>query len=266
MFFYQSVRRNLFTRTVSRIAMMAAVLMCPFRPAAAQTDIIRSDVADILVHPIGHATMVLQSGGTTILVDPVGETETFGYFGDPDIILITDIHGDHLNVDVLIAITVSKTRIIAPKAAFDKLPLAERAQTKVLANGDSLEIKGVRIKAVPAYNLSPDRQFHEKGRGNGYVVTLSGKRIYVSGDTEDVPEMRRLRKIDAAFVCMNSPYTMSVEAAANAVLAFKPHIVYPYHYRGKEGFADVDKFRELVAKNPSIEVRQLDWYATDEME
>lgn len=260
------VRRNFFGRAASRLATLVGLLLSAVSPLAAQTDVIHSDVADILVHPIGHATMVLQSGDKTILVDPVGEPETFGYFGDPDIILVTDIHGDHLNVDVLIAVTVKKTKIVAPKAVFDKLPLAERAQTKVLAYGDSLQVDGVRIQAIPAYNLNPDHQFHEKGRGNGYVVTLSGRRIYLSGDTEDIPEMRHLRNIDAAFVCMNAPYTMDVEAAADAVLEFKPRIVYPYHYRGKDGFSDVKKFKDLVSKNPAIEVRQLDWYAVDEIE
>ncbi len=97
-------------------------------------------------------------------------------------------------------------------------------------------------------------------RGNGYIITLGKKRLYFSGDTEDIPEMRALQYIDMAFVCMNLPYTMTVESAASAVLEFKPKQVYPYHYRGTEGLSDVVKFKELVSKNPDIEVIQLDWY------
>ena len=103
-------------------------------------------------------------------------------------------------------------------------------------------------------------RFHPKGRGNGYVLELGGKRIYVSGDTEDIEEMRQLKGIDIAFVCMNLPFTMTVEQAADAVLAFKPKIVYPYHYRGRGGFSDVEKFKQIVAREPSIDVRLLDWY------
>ena len=103
-------------------------------------------------------------------------------------------------------------------------------------------------------------KFHEKGRGNGYVVTVDGKRIYISGDTEDIPEMRALKNIDYAFVCMNLPYTMTVEQAASAVLEFKPKVVFPYHYRGTGGFSDTAKFKELVGKDKSIEMRMLKWY------
>jgi len=245
-----------------RSCLIYVLAACPVL-AFGQTDIIATDSAsgDVVVHPIMHGTMVLQGGGETLFIDPNGDSEIFGFFGEPDIILITDIHGDHLDPDLVGALTTKNTSIVAPKAVFEKLPLAERAQTKVLANDEEIEIGGVSIEAVPMYNLSPDRKFHDKGRGNGYVVTLSGTRIYISGDTEDIPEMRALQDIDAAFVCMNLPFTMDVDAAADAVLEFKPRIVYPYHYRGRDGFADVSRFKSLVAADPSIQVRQLDWYA-----
>ena len=120
----------------------------------------------------------------------------------------------------------------------------------------------VVVYSVPMYNLREDAlQYHPKGRGNGYIVEFGGKRVYISGDTEDIPEMRQLKDIDMAFVCMNLPYTMTVESAASAVLDFKPKQVYPYHYRGTEGFSDVEKFKSLVNKgNKDIEVIQLDWY------
>ena len=137
----------------------------------------------------------------------------------------------------------------------------DRERTTVLANAESTSWRGVSIEAVPMYNLDPEKQsFHPRGRGNGYLLTFGDTRIYISGDTEDIPEMRGLDDIDAAFVCMNLPYTMDVDAAADAVLEFKPKVVFPYHYRGTDGFSDLDEFKALVAKDPTIEVRVLDWY------
>jgi L-ascorbate metabolism protein UlaG (beta-lactamase superfamily) len=120
----------------------------------------------------------------------------------------------------------------------------------------------IRVEAIPMYNLpeSPDNR-HTKGRGNGYVLTIGGKRIYISGDTEAIPEMRTLKNIDVAFVCMNLPYTMDVDQAADGVLDFVPKVVYPYHYRGKGGLSDIDKFKALVnKKNTNIDVRLRNWY------
>ncbi len=128
----------------------------------------------------------------------------------------------------------------------------------VLNNGDNKMVEGIRIEAIPMYNLPEAADaFHTKGRGNGYVLTMGGKRVYLSGDTEDIPEMRNLKNIDVAFVCMNLPYTMNVEQAAQGVLAFKPKVVYPYHYRGQ----DVNTFKSFVNNaDPSIDVRLLNWY------
>ena len=143
----------------------------------------------------------------------------------------------------------------------EKLPAGAWAEVKVLANGASTSWQGVTIEAVPMYNLDPQKQkFHPKGRGNGYLLTLGGKRVYIAGDTEDIPEMRALENIDVAFVCMNLPYTMNVAAAADAVLEFQPMVVYPYHYRGTDGMSDLGEFRSLVASNAAIDVRVLAWY------
>ena len=127
----------------------------------------------------------------------------------------------------------------------------------MLANGETKSVAGVSIEAVPMYNLTADRlKYHNKGRGNGYVVMVGGKRVYISGDTEDIPEMRALKNIDVAFICMNLPYTMTEEQAASAVREFKPKIVYPFHYRG----SDVEKFKRLVGEDSGVEVRLRDWY------
>ena len=121
---------------------------------------------------------------------------------------------------------------------------------KILANGEKTEAAGIAIEAVPAYNTTPGKEkFHPKGRDNGYVLTMGGKRVYVAGDTEDTPEMRALKGIDVAFLPMNLPYTMSVEKAAEAIRAFKPKVVYPYHFRSRDGTkADLEELKRLVGE------------------
>lgn len=214
------------------------------------------------INPIEHATMVLNWDGTIIYVDPVGGKEAFSDYTEPDMVLVTDIHGDHMDIPTLEAIAVEKTIIYAPKAVFEKMPESLQNKTSVINNGEITKDFEMTIEAIPMYNLRPEAlKFHEKGRGNGYVLERNGKRVYISGDTEDIPEMRNLQNIDIAFVCMNLPYTMTVEKAAEAVLAFKPKTVYPYHYRGENGLSDVSKFKSLVeTKAPNIKVTQLDWY------
>ena len=136
------------------------------------------------------------------------------------------------------------------------------AKTSILANGGVMNSNGINVEAIPMYNLREEAlDFHTKGRGNGYVITIDQKRIYFSGDTEDIEEMRSLKNIDMAFVCMNLPYTMTENSAAAAVIAFSPKKVYPYHYRGKPNVSDVGLFKTLIEKsNAKVEVIQLDWY------
>ncbi len=217
---------------------------------------------EIVIHPIEHASMVLNWDGTLIYVDPVGNGEAYLKYGQPDLILVTDIHGDHFDITTLISAVTEKTHIIAPKAVFDKLPEDLQKKTEILNNGDKATDFEISVEAIPMYNLRKEAlQYHPKGRGNGYILEKNNKRLYLSGDTEDIPEMRNLKNIDIAFVCMNLPYTMTVEKAAEAVLAFKPITVYPYHYRGTDGLSDVEKFKSLVeSKDTNINVIQLDWY------
>ncbi|MHC4916869.1 MAG: MBL fold metallo-hydrolase [Planctomycetota bacterium] len=207
--------------------------------------------------PVSHASFVLKTSKATIYVDPVGKPEGYAQFPPADVILITDVHGDHLAPDLLKALRGEKTRVVGPGAVVEKLGFGT-----AMANGEKRTVRGVGVEAVPMYNTTKERlKFHPRGRGNGYVLEVDGKRIYISGDTEDVPEMRALRGIDYALVCMNLPYTMTVEQAASAVLEMKPKVALPYHYRSRGGkFSDVGKFRSLVAKDPAIEVRLLDWY------
>jgi len=216
----------------------------------------------IKIHPISHATMVLEIDDQIIYVDPVGGKAAFEGQPEPDLILITDIHGDHYDMETLKEVNTVDTKIIVPEAVAEKMPEFMKAQIAIMSNGNDQDVFNFNVAAIPMYNLREEAlKFHEKGRGNGYVITKNKKRIYISGDTEDIPEMRALDSIDMAFVCMNLPYTMTVESAADAVLAFKPKEVYPYHYRGTEGLSDVAKFKSLVeAGSDSIKVVQLDWY------
>jgi L-ascorbate metabolism protein UlaG (beta-lactamase superfamily) len=241
---------------------VAGVLLAAVAVAGSSSDnLISTGDGPLTIHPVEHATFVMQWNGKTIVVDPIGGAAPFEAFGEADLILITDIHGDHLSVDTVAALAGPSTMIVGPLAVAEKFPESDRDEVTVVGNGQSVEWGEAKIQAVAAYNLTPERQaFHAKGRGNGYLLTLGGSKIYISGDTEDVPEMRALEGIDAAFVCMNLPYTMEVNAAADAVLEFKPKVVFPYHFRGKGGMSDLDEFRSLVARDPSIDVRVLEWY------
>lgn len=178
-------------------------------------------------------------------------------------ILISDIHGDHFDTSTLAVVRTPNTILVVPQVVADKLPASyDKSKVVVMKNGDHISRSGISITAIPMYNLpeSPTAM-HTKGRGNGYVLNIGGKNIYLSGDTQGIPEMRSLKDIDVAFVCMNLPYTMDVKEAADAVLAFKPKVVYPYHYRGRGGLSDVNEFKSLVdAGNKSIEVRLRNWY------
>ena len=227
----------------------------------AQSDILPTPAGEIKMTPILHSTMVLEWQEFTFYIDPYGGADRFDGFGDADVVVITHAHGDHMNTETLAELDLKGSRLVAPASVVDKVNDIEFGAVSSLQNGDKLEGAGWSIEAVPMYNLPNDETArHKKGWGNGYILTIGGQRIYISGDTEDIPEMRELQNIDYAFVCMNLPYTMTVDAAADAVLDFKPKVVYPFHYRGQDGFSDVDHFRQLVNVNPDIEVRLRNWY------
>lgn len=243
-------------RSILAVAVLAGLLLSAECRAACSP----SPSGEYEVHPIEHATFVLESGDCTIAFDPVGGAARFAPYPPLDLVLVTDIHGDHADAETLAGVVRDGTVVIAPQAVAEKLGDAAPDGLQTLANGESTAVGALGVQAIPMYNTGGDPR-HPKGRGNGYVLTLGGSRIYVSGDTEGIPEMRALEGIDAAFVCMNLPYTMSVDEAADAVLEMRPKIVYPYHYRGKGGLSDVGRFAELIAAgSDAIEVRQLDWY------
>jgi L-ascorbate metabolism protein UlaG (beta-lactamase superfamily) len=230
------------------------------RPAA---DIVETTKGPLVIQPVYHASLVLTWNDHVIYVDPYGGANAYEGLAAPDLILITDLHQDHLDTTTLRSIETGSAVFVVPQAVKDLLPEDLKARSVVLSNGQKTSQAGINISAVPMYNLpeEPDSK-HTKGRGNGYILHLGSTNVYLSGDTEDIPEMRNLKGIDVAFVCMNLPYTMDINQAASAVLDFEPTIVYPYHYRGKDGFSDVEEFKKLVNEgNEGIEVRVREWYA-----
>lgn len=230
-------------------------------------DRVMSSQGDLLIYPLHHATLALRSDDFVIYVDPIGGAGLFQDIPKQNLILITHEHSDHLSAKTIEAVRTENTVIVAPEAVQQKLVESgvEPQSIQILANGETAQISGVEIKAVPMYNTTEARlQFHPRGRGNGYVLNLAGTRVYISGDTEDTPEMRGLKNIDVAFVCMNLPFTTTAAQAADAVLEMEPRIVYPYHYHGpeKDGWQNPEKFKSLVeAESNAIEVRVRDWYA-----
>lgn len=223
---------------------------------------IETKSGNLQIQPVTHATFVMTYNNKTFYVDPTGGSAAFTGIAKPDIIVITDIHGDHCDPKTVDAIKTSNTIFIVPKAVAALLNGVDPSKLVVLNNGENTMKEGVSFTAIPMYNLPENSESrHTKGRGNGYVINFGGKNVYISGDTEDIPEMRHLKNIDVAFVCMNLPYTMDINQAASAVLEFKPKIVYPYHYRGQGGLADVNAFKKLVNDgDKNIEVRLVNWY------
>ena len=209
---------------------------------------------DVTITPINHGSLMLQFGGKVLHIDPWSQGN---YSSAPraDYILITDIHGDHLDKAMVDKLKKETTVILAPAAVAKTI-----LEAQVINNGEKRKLGDIEVEAIPMYNLQrgpqPGALYHTKGRGNGYVLTMGGQRIYISGDTEAIPEMKALKNIDVAFVCMNLPYTMPPEEAAAGVKAFRPKVVYPYHYRGSE----LKVFAAALAGEKGIEVRLREWY------
>jgi L-ascorbate metabolism protein UlaG (beta-lactamase superfamily) len=229
------------------------IALSPLLHAAPQTQVFSTATGPVKITPLYHASTLIEAGGKVIYLDPAKPSK-LAERPKADLILITDIHGDHMDPDSIKEISRAKTDIFAPPAVVQTV-----ASGKPIANGETKTWGNWTIEAVPAYNLkrgpAAGKFFHDKGRGNGYVLTYGGKRFYFSGDTEGIPEMRALKNIDVAFVCMNLPYTMPPDEAADAVKAFHPKVVIPYHYRG----SDLTVFQKGL-EGTGIEVRLLDWY------
>lgn len=234
---------------------MAGAMALTAAQARAQTSTVPAAGGDIIVTPIAHASLQIEHAGKVIHVDPfAGMGGDYTKTKQADLVLITDIHGDHLDPGTIGKVRKAGVPVVIPAAAKDKVP-----DGTVIANAETKTVAGVPIEAIPAYNLQrgpkPGEFFHTKGRANGYVLTLGGKRVFIAGDTECVPEIKALKNIDVAFLPMNLPYTMPVSEAVECVKAFKPKIVFPYHHRGQKP----EEFQTGL-KDAGIEVRVLNWY------
>jgi L-ascorbate metabolism protein UlaG (beta-lactamase superfamily) len=205
---------------------------------------------DLTISFVAHATLWLTYGNTVIHVDPVGQFADYSTLPKADIILVTHGHSDHLDAEAIAAVRKPAATVIVASKCASKVPGAA-----VLHNDESKSVNGIRIEAVPAYNVvntSPHGSpYHPKGDGNGYVLTLGERRVYIAGDTENTREMKALKGIDIAFLPMNLPYTMTPEMVADAAKAFRPKILYPYHF----GDTDTSKITALLASAKGIEVR-----------
>ncbi|HDQ45527.1 MAG TPA: MBL fold metallo-hydrolase [bacterium] len=213
-------------------------------------DVIDTSEGPLRITMIGHASLMFEFDGRVIHVDPFTRVSDYDALPRADLILITHEHGDHCDPLAVEKISKAETEIILSRAAFDRL-----GSGVILENGDTATASGIRIEAVPAYNIRHKRDggepYHPGGRGNGYVLTFGDRRIYIAGDTENIPEMKTLEKIDVAFLPMNVPYTMTPEMVADAAAAFRPKILYPYH----EGDTDPDRLIRLLENEPDIEIR-----------
>ncbi len=237
---------------------LAAVVLGLAGPAVAagpapESDEIATASGPLRLTFIGHGSLRFDWNGKVVYVDPYGKVGDYGAMPPADLVLLTHEHNDHIDPDALAKVAGPDTPIVLTGAGLEKL-----GRGTVLENGQRTVVAGIPIEAVPAYNLqhmrSPGVPFHPKGRGNGYVLTFGDKRVYVAGDTENIPEMAALQNIDIAFLPMNLPYTMTPEMTADAARMVKPKILYPYHY----GETDPAKLVELLRGEPmEVRVREL---------
>jgi L-ascorbate metabolism protein UlaG (beta-lactamase superfamily) len=226
------------------------MVLSAFAQKEFETDIIKMSVGDLKITFIGHGTLMFNFGGKVIHVDPYSTLADYNILPKADLILVTHEHRDHLDLKALNMVRTEKTVVVLTETCAKQLQGGT-----VMMNGDVKTVEGFEIEAVPAYNIVHKRDtgqpFHPRGVGNGYIITFGDKRVYVAGDTENVPEMKGLKNIDIAFLPMNLPYTMTPEMVAEAAKAFKPKILYPYHF----GETDTWKVVNLLKGTPEIEVR-----------
>jgi len=215
-----------------------------------QTDILKTSQGDIEITFIGHGSLMFTFNGKVIHVDPFSKLAEYSKLPKADMLLITHEHRDHLDLKAVEAVRTDKTVLVLTETCAARLKGGI-----IMENGDTKTVGGLKIEAVPAYNLVHMRSegvpFHPKGIGNGYVITFGDKRVYVAGDTENIPEMKKLERIDCAFLPMNLPYTMNPEMVADAAKAFKPKILYPYHY----GDTDTSNIEQLMKDTQDVEIR-----------
>jgi L-ascorbate metabolism protein UlaG (beta-lactamase superfamily) len=232
------------------VLFLLAIQFSALAEQAFETDIVKTSEGDLKITFLGHGTLMVTFGGNVIHIDPFSRVADYSKLPQADMIVLTHEHSDHLDLKALEFVQTDKTVLV----------LTEKCAQQVnggiiMRNGDVKTIEGLKIEAVPAYNIVHMRSagvpFHPKGDGNGYVITFGDKRIYVAGDTENIPEMKKLKDIDYAFLPMNLPYTMTPEMVVDAAKVFKPKVLYPYHY----GDTDPSRLVDLMQDVPEVEVR-----------
>ena len=215
-----------------------------------EVDVIPTSAGDLAITFLGHGSLLLAFNGNTIYVDPFSGVADYSGLPKADLVLITHEHRDHLDLQALAGVRTAETEI-----ALAEICAGQVSGGIVLRNGDTRTVRGIAIEAVPAYNIVHKRgdgqPFHPQGVGNGYVMMFGDKRVYVAGDTENIPEMGKLQNIDYAFLPMNVPYTMTPEMVAEAAKVFRPKVLYPYHY----GETDTSKLVDLLKGEGGIQVR-----------
>ena len=221
------------SKKLSVMFTVALLIVASFAHAASQTDSFKTDAGELKITFLKHASLMLDFHGAIIHIDPVAQMADYNNLPKADLILITHEHYDHFEPDTIKQISKEGTKVLLTATCAKKL-----AGGTVLNNGDETKVADIDILAVPAYNLIHKKDngepYHAKGTGNGYLLTMGGKKVYVAGDTENIPEMKGLIDIDIAFLPMNLPYTMTPEMVADAVLCFKPKVLYPYHFSGTD--------------------------------
>ncbi len=251
------LRRDFLITGAAAIGTLGTSTIMPFaaRAAGHGGDMYKTANGAITIHPVQHASFVMETPSAVIYNDPVGGGALYEGMPPADFVVITHHHGDHYNADTLAAIVGADTKLLVNPEVMGMLSAEMKAKATAIGNGESSVLGDITVDAIPAYNLTEDRlKYHPKGRDNGYVMTIDGMRVYIAGDTEDIPEMRALENIDIAFVPMNLPFTMEVEKAADAVKEFAPKVVYPYHYKD----SDPEAFAALVGDASTVV--QGGWY------
>ncbi len=245
-------------KTFASLSLIALSILSTHRPIHAQDqfqeDIIPTATADLVITVVGHGTLMFRHGEKVIHVDPVMREADYSTMPQADLILVTHEHGDHLDPAAIALIRKEDTEIVVSRSCEGRVEGA-----RVMSNGEVATVAGYRIEAVPAYNLVHMRSegvpYHPKGNGNGYLIDFADVRVYVAGDTENTPEMKALQGVDVAFLPMNLPFTMTPEMVADAARAFRPRILYPYHF----GQTDTNQLVGLLEGEEGIEVRVRDF-------
>jgi len=236
--------------TLLTISIMAIFATTAFAQKSFETDSIKTSAGNLEITFIGHGTLMFKFQNKIIHVDPVSREADYTRLPKADLVLVTHEHGDHLDPEVLNLIKKEATQLILTEKCYQKIE-----DGIVMKNGETKTFDNIKIEAVPAYNLVHKRDngqpFHPRGDGNGYIITFGNKKVYVAGDTENIPEMKALKNIAIAFLPMNLPYTMTPAMVADAAQAFKPKILYPYHY----GETEPNKLVQMLKDEKDIEVR-----------